>query len=476
MNEDRSARCAGDAETPLHSEEPLLIPGSAWVFVITFLSATSVGLLIQLFILPVVIPSLHAGHGLQAGGDWIGFHRDGVRLANALASDGWKAFVLRPDRNFPAGESGLLYYLTGIHEPWVVVPVSAAIFSICIVSIYNVFSEIAGRSVALLGLIPLLLFPGTIQFYAQAEKDVWAFTGSALLLVVLVGVARGCLLTWRRVLIAVVGAAMASFFCWLVRPYFVSVQFGVFVCGSVFVMGIGTKGLTFKSTRARAGCLLLCMLPIAFFMFDVPSIIWPSLLRNPSNLFDVQRDVDALPPAGCDVSPDSIDRILPSIVKRGLRPIVNIRLRQRAFGYNSGSQIDNDVCFARPSDIISYLPRALEISLLAPFPNMWFSSGVSIGAKAMRLLSGSEMLMAYLLLPGIVFLLWSTRAKPRALLILVIAFILPIILLLATTIPNIGTLYRMRYGYLQALVGLGVMGWIVFIKRGIVTDLNASSR
>jgi hypothetical protein len=155
---------------------------------------------------------------------------------------------------------------------------------------------------------------------------------------------------------------------------------------------------------------------------------------------------------------------------------VNIRLRQRAFGYNSGSQIDNDVCFARPSDIISYLPRALEISLLAPFPNMWFSSGVSIGAKAMRLLSGSEMLMAYLLLPGIVFLLWSTRAKPRALLILVIAFILPIILLLATTIPNIGTLYRMRYGYLQALVGLGVMGWIVFIKRGIVTDLHASSR
>ena len=47
--------------------------------------------------------------------------------------------------------------------------------------------------------------------------------------------------------------------------------------------------------------------------------------------------------------------------------------------------------------------------------------------------------------------------------------VLPIILLLAITIPNIGTLYRMRYGYLQILVGLGLIGWLDFMKSRAVS-------
>lgn len=436
----------------------LLAPSSAWVFVIIFVFSTSMGVLIQLFILPVMFPSLHAGHGLQAGGDWIEFHRDGVKLANALASEGWRAFILRPERNFPAGESGLLYYLTGIQEPWVVVPLNAAIFSISVGAIYNIFWGLAGRFVALLGLVPIVVFPGTIQFYAQAEKDVWAFAGMALSLFILIGVASDRFLTWGRVAIAVAIAMVSSLFVWLVRPYFVSVQLGVFLCGCVFILCVAWRRGQ-EGSRVRAICLLLCIVPIGFFALDVPSKIWPSLLRNPSNLFEVQREIDVPLPHGCDQSPSAIDKILPSLVKRGLTPIVNIRLRQRAFGYSSGSQIDNDVCLARPSDVISFLPRALEIGLLAPFPNMWFSKGVSAGARAMRLLSGGEMLMAYILLPGIVLLLKQSPSWRRLNLFLIIVVILPVILLLATTIPNIGTLYRMRYGYLQMLTGLGVMGW-----------------
>src|SRR5690348_7918500 len=80
---------------------PLLSAGSGWVGLLAFAVALAVGLFIQLVLLPYILPGLHAGHGLLRGGDWIGFHEDGLALAQQIAQHGWQAFELRPRGQAP---------------------------------------------------------------------------------------------------------------------------------------------------------------------------------------------------------------------------------------------------------------------------------------------------------------------------------------------------------------------------------------
>jgi len=441
----------------------LFVRGSGWMLVGIFAFATAVGLFLQWIILPILLPQLHAGHGLMAGGDWIGFHQDGVKLANAFALEGWRAFELRPNGNFPVFESGLLYFLTGVPEPWVAVPLDALVYASALTAIFNVFCRVTNCRVALIGLAPLVLFPGAIQFYGEIEKDVWAFAGSAWLLFVLVTLVRSASLARRQCVYLVALTFMAAGFGWLVRPYFSMVQLGAFGCGAIvaalwFCVPGRPSGLA-----ARAACLLCCAVAIALFAADAPGRLWPALIRqNPSNLLGVRADHK--PALNCATEPSRLDRLMPASVTRPLQSIGNLRAGQLAATGYAGSNVDNDVCFARPSDVVRYLPRALQIALFAPFPDMWLGKGVSAGARAMRLMSGAEMLLAYLLLPGILVAAWRARGRRRYVLI-ILAVVVPIILLLAATIPNIGTLYRMRYGYLQILVGLGMIGWLGVMKR-----------
>jgi len=431
--------------------------GSGWVLFGTLVFATTVGLLVQWVILPALLPSLHAGHGLQAGGDWIGFHEDGVKLANALASKGWRAFELRPSGNFPAGVSGVIYFITGIQEPWVVIPLSASLFSVAVVAVFNIFCCLTSRRDAILALIPLVLFPGSIQFYSQAEKDVWSFTSSALLLFIALVVARRPRMNVTQCVSICCMVIFAAGLAWLVRPYFSSVQLAAFTCAVAFTVldrYAGDMSLKRPYWVVFLGWCFVCMM---LFATDVPSRIWPSLKNeNPSDLFHVSHRYVA--PASCARAPSVVDGLLPSWARRGLDSVVSARLGMvQSTGRYAGSAIDNEVCFSQPSDVIRYIPRALQIGLFAPFPNMWLSRGTSVGARAMRLISGGEMFAAYLLFPGIAFLLWSAGSRRWAMLA-VLAFVLPIIILMATAIPNVGTLYRMRYGYLGILMGMGLIG------------------
>lgn len=452
---------------------PLFVSGSGAVLLGAFALFTCLGLLIQWFVLPVVLPGLHAGHGLQAGGDWIGFHEDGVKLANALAVEGWRAFELRPSGNFPVAISGVLYYWTGIHEPWVVLPIDAGIYALAVVSIFNIFRLLCDRAVALIGLIPIIAFPGSIQFYAQSEKDVWAFAGSAILLFVLLKLAKDSRPSGSRAVTLVVIVFMAAGSGWLVRPYFSSVQLSAFCCAAFVLLSLQLVPIRYPNITYWV-CLGTCVAAIGFFALNGPSYFSPSLTaNNPSNLF--HAPVSGSPPPGCVRQPNSVDDFLPSVVKRALLSVVNVRLGQRVTARYAGSTIDNDVCFSQPSDVLRYLPRALEVGLLAPFPDMWFSPGVSIGSKAMRLIAGAEMTLNYVLLFGILLLAWRSKGRGRYLL-LICVFVLPIILLMTTSMINMGTIYRMRYGYLQLLSGLGLIGWIQFLSAWLGFSLHDTNR
>jgi len=137
-----------------------------------------------------------------------------------------------------------------------------------------------------------------------------------------------------------------------------------------------------------------------------------------------------------------------------------------AKGYpDAGSNIDTNVRFSSLSDVVAYLPRALEIGLLAPFSSEWIASGVSVGSGFMRFVAGMEMMVSYALLIGMGVLLYIAKDKRPAVL-LTILFAIVMIIFLSLVVCNIGTLYRMRFGNYQLLNGLGVLGWgLLWQKR-----------
>jgi 4-amino-4-deoxy-L-arabinose transferase-like glycosyltransferase len=122
----------------------------------------------------------------------------------------------------------------------------------------------------------------------------------------------------------------------------------------------------------------------------------------------------------------------------------------------SGSMLDEDVEFTDLKSLMLYLPRAVEIGFFAPFPNMWFAEGRSVG-MAGRLVSGAETLFIYLLeLLTLVALLRAPRQLAPWLLLSITACGVTV---MGLAITNLGTLYRFRYTFWILLIILGAKGF-----------------
>jgi hypothetical protein len=126
-----------------------------------------------------------------------------------------------------------------------------------------------------------------------------------------------------------------------------------------------------------------------------------------------------------------------------------IAIARKKFIMEGGAMIDADVTFHSSTDVIKYIPRALEIGYLAPFPSMWFEGGYNVG-RAGRLMSGIETTLTYLLEILACVFLWKNKEHFSSWLLLLTTMIG--ILALGLVVVNTGTLYRMRYPFWTLIV------------------------
>ncbi|HEX7295667.1 MAG TPA: hypothetical protein VF251_07955, partial [Pyrinomonadaceae bacterium] len=132
-------------------------------------------------------------------------------------------------------------------------------------------------------------------------------------------------------------------------------------------------------------------------------------------------------------------------------------------GYpNSGSNLDVDVELRTTGDVVMYLPRALQVGLLAPFPSMWFSPGAKVGRTG-RLWIAAEMIALYAILVFSCVTLVRERRQ------LQVWFLFVTSALACTTlglvVVNAGALYRLRYPYFIPIILLGIYGLDVVISQ-----------
>lgn len=422
------------------------------LFAAAFLGTCVIALFIQLVLLPQYFPHLHAGHGLLIGGDSAGMHQTAAELAEAMRFVGWKAWELRPFGNAPTGIAAILYRFT-VSEPYVLVPLNAAVHAGGGLVIFLIVLHITQHRVAALaGALPFLLFPSAAIWYAQIHKDGIFALGMLL-----------CALGWMqafrrdfwltpvpRFAALLVPIALGLFLIWVVRPHIMVLMQAVAIVTTVFGLGIVAAcwhGRVIEGGRALIAVLALLAIPVLMILAK-PS---DDRVESWRGSVDERESVMHYMPTSC---------VIPRGASASVDKLPTTVAAMRDFyisGYRTAkSNMDPEFVPGTLCDLLVYLPRALQIGFLAPFPSAWMDEGSIAASTVMRRVISIETLAVYACLLLLPLAMWNYRRKPEFWFVL--GFLTLLTMIHVYLVPNLGTLHRMRYGFLTAVVGVALAG------------------
>lgn len=419
-----------------------------------FIYILLMGIVIQL----IIIPRLE-GSDVSSGlivPDSRYFEHIAVDLAERIRHEGWASWQLRPQNQAPAGIAAAVYAAT-VPKPWTLLPLNAALHAAAFIVLALLLRPLASSPlVALIGALPLLLFPSAATWTAQIHKDGFMILG---FLMVLLGMRDLVMQSRRRALVrstAVVLMGLALI--WLVRPYGLAIG----LAGVAGIAAVATIAWIVSRWRRQEpvwcapGILIPWLLVVALGPLasgDIPAGEWPVADASPT----AGPSVTVTSPAVWFQTP-----WLPAPIDNLFAKLSAIRERFRLTDPSAGSMIDQDVMLCNAGEVLSYIPRALQITLLAPFPSSWFSAGTTSFSSLMRACASVEMMVIYGcllgLLVGVVF--WYRRWELWSIIILCGNYLI----MYGLTQPNLGTLYRHRYPYLLTIAGVGLVGAIELVR------------
>ena len=451
---------------------PMLFAGLAfWIY------AAIACVAVQLIVLPHALPGIHAGHGLLAGGDFPGLHEIAARLASRISHQGWSAWEAYPEGQSPAGLAGAIYALT-YPEPWVLIPINATMHALggaIIMRLIQILTDDA--LIAFWGGALYVVFPSSLHWVSQIQKDSTYFLGMLAVLLGFITLIRSATIKSN---LAIICGAIALFLVGFlltatVRLYGFELIAVAAAAVAIVVTPSLIRGWRQHGVSAKGLVLVLCIMASVMVLagnahrdkrFDGEWQNTQSLTSNEVSNVDLQsvdqtKNENALSIAQrwqlTELLPKWLDRIF-------------MRIGVARFGWagpsyaTAGSMIDMNVQFLNARQVIEYLPRAMQIAFLAPFPKDWLAQGSSPGGSIMRRVTGIEMLVLYpLLLLGLPLAAWRWKRKLEFWVIIV--FCVTILTTYAYVIPNLGTLYRIRYGFLMPLAAVGLSAIWLSLKQ-----------
>jgi hypothetical protein len=455
----------------------------ATFFALVFVATLIVSLIIREILLPYVLPQLHAGNGFFVGGDSVGFHDQAVALSQAVREGGWRNWMLSPEeaRTPLVGLAAAIYALLG-PSPLFLIPFNALIHALSALLLFLIMRELFRNDwAALAAAAPFVLMPTAAYWYSQLHKDGIFILGAYAFLAGWVALGTSRELSPPRLLgvAALLGCGM--FLMWFVRDYTPTIMLGL--SGLLAVVCLVQFGVALAKGRMGTGDAAVRMLVMALlfaglygfvshgptrnFMHEVgePTTIKPRPNERVLSHSDVELQGPDLPLQSPNFPLQSKDYCagwqrtagVPSAVDLKVSSLVRVRTGFFQSVYaDAGSTIDRHYCIVDIGGFLLYLPRAIQVGFLAPFPYQWLEHG-AIGGSTMRRIAGLEMLLVYtgLALAVCAFVTLRERA-----LLTILLFAGPVIVLYGIVTPNVGALHRMRYGFLMLFVGLGA-GWLV---------------
>ena len=421
------------------------------LWLLVFAAAAALAGLVQLAILPHILPALDGGHGLLIATDSLEYHREAALLAERIWQYGWQEWSLLPKGHVMIGLPAAIYAVT-IGEPWVLIPLSAAAHAFCVlIFMRTMMLFTADWRLAALATLPFAAFPSAMQWYTQLLKDGYFLLG--LLLFAFGWMRIATVDTWRsgfsQQIISFVSIAFGFVIMAIVRVY--SLNLMLFVAVILLIVAALFLGLAMRRSeltgRQYATAVIVAVAAVAALWGIRDSFVSAEIVS--ADATSVQDRVDS--GTGSWKSDESF---LPAAVQR---PFLTLSGICRAYlrGTHGASSIDFDRKLESVPEILGYLPRALQIGYLAPFPDQWFGEGSTGATTIMRRVSMLEMIIVYSALAFLPLAIWRWRRSGPFWVLLALSVSLTLVFTVAT--PNVGTLYRVRYGFLMPVVGVGLL-------------------
>lgn len=417
------------------------------LWLLFFIFSVSAALLFQYVLLPH-IPALHGGFGLLKG-DALSFHQAARTQAALLADLGWTAWTPWPTASATGnvGVLGGLYYLFGPH-PALAIPINAVLHATSAILLWSITHRTIGGKPGwaggLIASILFVIFPSALNWYGQIHKDGYAILG---FLAYLSGLLYGLEGRQLRALVHVLaGLALTAF----VRP---NTMMLLVAAGSVLpaIWLFNLRRIPFSP---------------AFIWIPLIAVLCTTIVKPPveagSNIDTQQYDKFK---GYSNVLVDDFNQWhwqrtsgVPAALDRVAEQLATIRVGFIVYNIASGatSTIDADLRPASLIELIRATPRALQVALLAPFPENWLAQRDSVT----RIVGTVETIIWYLMIPGLMFAMLRF-ASPRLALVIGVAMVMLCIEGLVT--PNLGTLHRVRYPFLFSLLALGASGWCAWL-------------
>jgi len=431
----------------------VVISKALWILYFCF--ATISALAFQKLLLPL-IPSLHAGSGLLTH-DAIYFHTVAMDLAVQIQESGWSNWSLWPALGCGANVAilSVLYVFFG-PDPSLAIPINAMLHASSGVIIYLIARAVypgrVGKYAGIVISVFFIVFPSSLNWYAQIHKDGYAILG---LLLVLYSWVSWVSLEDRKnkILLFLAGNVFGGLFLMSVRLYAVDILLlAVLLLFLLVVLSAVTKKQRPSIILGAAGAVLcIGILDIATHSLDIDNLAdeYTSFADEYISLSSLEHFEEKCPIVeSWEWQPSEF---VPTKVDYYAKAITAVRLLSICTGYESNSMQDVHIVPDNIASLISYLPRAFQLSVLAPFPDTWFKE-----TSIARIIGWAELFVWYLLIPGVILLLWQRNTLPVW---LVLVFGLVFLLTYGYVTANLGTLHRIRYPFIMMLMLLGALGW-----------------
>lgn len=312
--------------------------------------------------------------------------------------------------------------------------------------VYLLGREIFNQRAGLLAATIVAVWPSFLLHSTQLIRDPLAILSFlALLLVLTLSLSRE--FAWKPALVLGAGGVVLVTVFWVAR--------GNMWNAVVVAIALAVVMLVFRMIRERkfmAGNAMVLLLIVVAMLF-VPSRLESTTLGG------------VRPP----VTPLAIPSASQPAPREGVwtRAINQIRDRRAGFRFYTAqkSNIGSDTYFNSTSDIVKFIPDAVVIGLMAPFPRMWFEAGTY--GVAGRLLTGAETLVMYVLYIAVGVCLWKERRRLAMWLIFLTATVGMIGL--GLVVVNAGALYRIRYVFWIMMITIAAQGIYLTVRRTSAT-------
>ncbi|APW44164.1 lipid II flippase MurJ [Rhodoferax saidenbachensis] len=430
----------------------LTFPSWRVFWALSFTYASFMALLLQKAVLPL-FPEMHAGHGLLMN-DAIVFHNMAVDIAQRIHTVGWSEWRIYPQgASANVGLLSALYALLGPDPAWFI-PFNAAAHATGALLIYRIGARLVegdiGKLGGLLAAICFLVFPSALQWYGQNHKDAFAIVGLLLVLDAWLAMHdEQFRIRFRNVLGILMAALLGAALLGLVRPYYVLVM----------VLGFSASFVLASIVRSKLSVIAVR------FVFIALLVIVAAVFMRQGTAVGVYGESLGSDQGALNVGAYSTEKFLwtpseqiPAILDKSLHRGSELRWHfvQHGRFVGAGSEVDGDRLPDTAWAAIAYLPRALVVGLFAPFPNTW---GERVTLP--RLIGAMETAFWYLVCLGAAVTVVRHRSRK---LLAGAVFCAVLITILAYIHPNVGTLYRQRFGLWHFFMLIGFMGWVSLLS------------